>query len=118
MFAHFLNQTDILYSVRSSVGIIGQEVRGGKGIALLADNSELRFIAWNGDQIRYYRYNNQLYREQINNSGAVRIPVAENISFLRFVRFGQLLTINVSATKGGAYHELTAGYYLRIIEPG
>ena len=117
MFVHLLNQTDILYSVRSSVGIIGQDVRGGKGIELLADNTELRLVASNGDQIRYYRYNNQLYREQINNSGAVRIPVAENISSLSFARYGQLLMINISAIKDGSHYELAAGFYLRLTQP-
>lgn len=118
MFAHILNQTDILYSVRHSVGIIGQDVRGGKGIELLANNTELRLIAWNGDQIRYYRFNNQLYREQINNSGTVRIPVAENIISLSFARYGQLLMTNISANKEGADYDLAAGFYLRITQQG
>lgn len=114
MFAHLSNETDILYSVRSSIGSIGQDVRGGKGIELLAGNTELRLIAWNGNQIRYYRYNNQLYREQINTSGTVRIPVAEDISSLSFARYGRLLVINISATKEGARHDLATGFYLRI----
>lgn len=118
MFAHLLNQTDVQYSVRSSVGIIGQDVRGGRGIELLAKNTELRLTAWNGNQIRYYCYNNQLYREQINNSGAVRIPVAENITSLGLARYGQLLMVNISATKEGAHYELSTGFYLRIIQQG
>lgn len=109
---------DSQYSVRSSVQQMGEDIRRASIVEILANGAELRLGLASGESLRYYLYNNQLFREGITQQGTARVPIAENISYLRFSGTASLVTISIDATMAGKSHRLSTCVHSRLADLG
>ena len=96
------NYVDLEQQARKSVDRLVRELRGAKtaslSIATLsANNDKITFSTPNAANAKYYLNNsNQLIREFPSGTTTV---MAVNITYLKFVLSGSLLTINLKAEK-------------------
>jgi Tfp pilus assembly protein PilW len=106
--------TDAQYNARSVIDQIGDDIRGASGIEIAAGGSELKLITTNGDLIRYYTENNQLYRSQTTGSRTSKVPIAEKVSDLGFNLNNSLVTARIGITIDQTTYYLSSTFCTRL----
>jgi prepilin-type N-terminal cleavage/methylation domain-containing protein len=116
IFAEQAAYTDAQYSVRSSVQQMEEDIRRAATVAILDNGAQLSLGIASGELVRYYQYNNQLFREDITSQGTTRLPIAENISYLQFSGTARLVTIIIDATVAGKSYRLSTSVNPRLAD--
>lgn len=107
IFAEQAAYAEAQYLVRSSVQQMAADIRRASTVAILDNGAQLSLVSVSGEVVRYYRYNNQLFREGITSRGTARVPIAENISGLQFKGTASLVIFSIEATVGGQSDQLS-----------
>jgi hypothetical protein len=71
------------------------DLLGAKRVEVLNEGKVLKLVNADGETVRYYMENSQLYRD-----GSAKLPVAENAFQIKFLPNGNMLEINLSFQKG------------------
>lgn len=109
---------DAQYTARSIMEQIGDDIRGAPVLEATAGGSELKVTAYNHDLIRYRLEGNQLYRLKTTGSGTAKVPIAENVSAIRFEDSNGLITSNVEITIDQTSYHLNRIFGSRLLQQG
>lgn len=116
IFAKQAAYTDAQYAVRSSAQQMGQDIRSASVLEIMDNGAQLRLTAVTGELVRYYLYNQQLFREGTTSRGTVRLPIAENINHLHFSVMTSLVIVNIEAIVAGKSYQLTTAVNSRLVD--
>jgi prepilin-type N-terminal cleavage/methylation domain-containing protein len=111
-FNRLSDYSDTQYGARSAIQRIVEDVRMATQAPVVKESNTKLVLTTPGGTVEYYRnaINNNLYRR----SGGTAVPVAENITDLKFSNSVSPLKITVEAAVRGNAYRLSSGASYRV----
>lgn len=114
IFGDQAERTELQYSARTSMQQMGDDIRSAQAVEIQEYGAKINIVSTSGETVRYYRLNNQLYREATSSRGTAKVPVAENIAYLNFVGTYRLITVTVEVKRDGITYRLSTSINPRL----
>jgi prepilin-type N-terminal cleavage/methylation domain-containing protein len=115
IFGDQMERTELQYSARTSMQQMGDDIRSAQEVEIQEYGAKINIVSTSGETVRYFRQNNQLYREATSSRGTAKVPVAENITYLNFASTYRLITVTIEGNRDRITYRLSTSINPRLI---